>query len=140
MKLKKALSLTLALVMSLTLAIPAFAVEGDGETTAPPEDTAPETITVNFDKNGGYHTVISKTVTAGGVYGDLPTPTREGYTFDGWYTSNSGGSKVTRSTEVTETTPHTLYARWTANQITVNFDSNGGSCPVSSKTVTAGGV
>lgn len=48
-----------------------------------------------------------------GTYGTLPTPaTKEGYTFDGWYTA--GGTKVTTSGSPA-TTGYTLYAHWTAN-------------------------
>ena len=41
--------------------------------------------TVTFDPNGGMVSPASKSVTRGSTYGSLPTPTREGYTFDGWY-------------------------------------------------------
>jgi hypothetical protein len=47
---------------------------------------------VTFDANGGKLTEneeqldsISKTYTVGSTYGELPTPTMEGQTFDGWY-------------------------------------------------------
>ena len=39
---------------------------------------------VTFDPNGGSVDVTSKEVTYGDPYGELPTPTREGYTFKGW--------------------------------------------------------
>ena len=42
--------------------------------------------------------------------GTLATPTRSGYTFDGWYTASSGGSKVTSGTTISK--DMTLYARW----------------------------
>ena len=46
-------------------------------------------------------------------YGDLPTPTRDGYTFDGWYTEPDGkGTKITDSTTLTNNKNHTLYAYW----------------------------
>ena len=45
--------------------------------------------------------------------GSLPTPTRSGYTFDGWYTSANGGTKITDSTKITANT--TVYAHWTKN-------------------------
>lgn len=41
---------------------------------------------VNFDSNGGYIDISSKYVEA--KYGDLPTPTKEGYTFKGWNGKN----------------------------------------------------
>lgn len=73
-----------------------------------------ETYTVTFNAAGGSVYPISKTVTEKEPYGDLPTPTRNNYTFDGWYTSASGGSRVTASTTVTQTRNHTLYAHWTS--------------------------
>lgn len=53
------------------------------------------------------------TVTNGSAYGSLPTPTKDGYTFDGWYTQKEGGSEITASTKVNLTSDQTLYAHWT---------------------------
>ena len=71
-------------------------------------------ITVTFDPNGGSVSPTSKTITKGMSYGILPIPTKTNYTFEGWYTEASGGSKVTSSTTVTATANHTLYAHWTS--------------------------
>ena len=95
-----------------------------------------EKYTVTFNANGGTVSPTSKTVTYGSKYGDLPTPTRTGYTFNGWYTAASGGSKVTSSTTVTTASNHTLYAHWTPNQYTVTFDANDGSGWTTSQKVT----
>ena len=70
--------------------------------------------TVTFDANGGTVSTASKIVIQSDAYGDLPTPTRDGYRFDGWYTAASGGSQVTKDTKVTATANHTLYTHWTA--------------------------
>ena len=96
--------------------------------------------TVNFDPNGGSVSVTSKTVTLGSNYGTLPTPTRSGYSFNGWYTSSSGGSQVTSSTTVTNASNHTLYAHWSSNngEYTVYFDPRGGTVSYDSKKVTYG--
>ena len=93
---------------------------------------------VSFDANGGNVSTASKSVTYGSSYGTLPTPTRTGHTFSGWYTASSGGTKVTSSTTVSSNDDHTLYARWTANSYTVTFDANGGSVATASKSVTYG--
>ena len=45
-------------------------------------------ITVTFDANGGTTPVASKKVSTNGLYGELPTPTRSGYTFKGWNGKN----------------------------------------------------
>ena len=95
-----------------------------------------QTVTVTFNPNGGNVSPTTKTVTIGSSYGTLPTPTRTGYKFDGWYTKSSGGTKVTSSTTVTTASDHTLYAHWTANTYKVTFDANGGSCSTASKNVT----
>ena len=68
--------------------------------------------TVTFDANGGTTSTPSKTVTNGETYGTLPIPTRSGYTFKGWYTTASGGTKITSSTTVSLSAAQTLYAQW----------------------------
>lgn len=90
--------------------------------------------TVKFDANGGSE-CENITVTYDGKYTDLPTTTRTGYTFDGWY---DGSTKVTADTVVKTTADQTLTARWTANKYTVTFDANGGSA-CEDITVTYGG-
>ena len=44
----------------------------------------PAKYNVKFDANGGTVNISKKEVTYGSTYGDLPTPTRSGYTFKGW--------------------------------------------------------
>ena len=95
------------------------------------------TLTVNFNSNGGS-SVSSISVTYDSTYGTLPVPTRNGYTFQGWYTAASGGTKVTASTKVTITATQTLYAHWTGNTISVGFDNNGGSGNIPSKSYKVG--
>ncbi len=96
------------------------------------------TYTVTFNANGGTCSTASKTVTYGSTYGTLPTPTRTGYTFSGWYTAASGGTKITADTKVSITAAQTLYAQWSANSYTVTFNANGGTCSTASKSVTYG--
>ena len=68
--------------------------------------------TVTFDANGGSCDTGSKTVTPGSAIGDLPTPTRDGYDFAGWFRSanESGGYSI--SEDVTIDGNVTLYAHW----------------------------
>lgn len=79
------------------------------------------TYTVSFNSQEGS-SVSSKTVTFGSTYGTLSTPTRTGYSFDGWYTAASGGTKITSSSTVSTAGNHTLYAHWTASQMYVCYD------------------
>lgn len=54
-------------------------------------------------------------ITEGESLNSYPTPTRNGYAFDGWYTAVSGGKKVTGSIKVTGNM--TLYAQWVSRNI-----------------------
>lgn len=93
--------------------------------------------TVTFEPNGGQVSTKSKTVAPGAAYGILPSPTRSGYIFAGWYTAKSGGSRVTSATTFTAGKDQTLYARWT-KKYTVTFNSNRGKVTTKSKTVASG--
>ena len=81
---------------------------------------------VTFDPNGGRVSPTSTAVTIGKPYGTLPTPNRTGYSFDGWYTEKTGGTKVTETTTVGKDPPTKLYAHWTANNYLVTLHANGG--------------
>ena len=96
------------------------------------------TVTFNTTVEGVSVSPTSKTVTYGSTYGDLPTPTRTGYTFNGWYTAATEGNKVTSSTNVTSAKNHTLYAQWTQITYTISYDANGGSGAPNSQTKTYG--
>jgi len=76
--------------------------------------------TVTFDANGGNAIdPATGTTGAGGKLASLPTPTRTGYTFDGWFTGETDGDEVTTSTAFRRNT--TIYAQWTINTYTVTF-------------------
>ena len=83
--------------------------------------------TVSFDANGGTVSTASTIVTYDAAYGILPTPTRTGYSFEGWYTAANGGTRITESSIVSITSNHKLYAQWQINQYTVTFNSAGGT-------------
>ena len=58
----------------------------------------------------------------------LPTPSRTGYSFDGWYTSQTGGTKVGGAgAPYTPTSATTLFAHWTAKTYDVNYSREGGT-------------
>ena len=76
------------------------------------EDTppAPTEFIVTFDGNGGTPSVGSMTTTNQKL-SSLPSASRSGsYSFDGWYTKKSGGTKITTDTVFSADT--TVYAHW----------------------------
>lgn len=82
--------------------------------------------TVSFDASGGENlSKPSVTVTKGEAIGTLPTVSRKGYTFIGWYSAKSGGYKVMTTTKITKN--QTLYAQWKINTYTVKFNKNKGT-------------
>lgn len=81
--------------------------------------------TLTLHAAGGTVALDYKTVTFGEAYGDLPVPTRNGYTFEGWFTAADGGAEVDSDTEVSVAEDHDIYAHWTANTYTVVFNGNG---------------
>ena len=90
-------------------------------------------IDVAFDAAGGSCATASRRYDLGGAYGWLPTATRTGYAFGGWWTeANGGGTRVTEESEVLPGVTE-LYAKWTAKKYTVKFDRNGGTLPAGKK-------
>lgn len=91
---------------------------------------SPNVYTVTLDAQGGTPNEQTKSVTFGQTYGSLDTPLYSGYTFLGWYTMPNGAGTKVESTDVYSTVgDQILYAHWTAAQLVVSFDSNGGSAP-----------
>ena len=87
------------------------------------------TYLVSYNGNGGSVSPTSATVNAGSST-TLPTPTRSGYTFNGWYTAPTGGSLVgAAGGTYTPTAAITLYAQWTIIIVnyTVTWNAVGGS-------------
>ena len=88
----------------------------------------PNRCAVSFDANyeGAGEPAEVEQVT-GTSYVLPPNPVRLGARFDGWWTAPENGARITASTQVTATRPHTFYAHWTMNRYYVHFDANGGS-------------
>ena len=70
------------------------------------------TYTVTLDPNGGEVSPTSIKVTYQSTYGSLPTPTRDGYVFKGWYTSATSGTQILSTTRYTSTQNTTIFAQW----------------------------
>lgn len=83
-------------------------------------------VRVAFDANGGSVGTASTNIAMGEKY-TLPAPERKYYTFDGWYTDKTGGTKVTEKDVMSTSERHTLYAHWTVKNVTVSYDAGDGS-------------
>lgn len=91
---------------------------------------SPQKYNVTFNANGGTITggESSIPVEYGGQYGQVPTATRTGYDFAGWYTTVGNTEQlVTPSTKVDIAADHMVSARWKEKTINVSLDANGGS-------------
>ena len=72
-----------------------------------------------------------------GVAVTLPTTTRSGYIFAGWYDAATGGNKIgDAGASYTITADKTIYAHWTAKEYTITYIPNGGSVTPASDTFT----
>ena len=96
------------------------------------EKTNNATYEISFDTDGGS-SISNKTVTKNSEYGELPEPTKTGYTFVGWKTSE--GKKVTESSIVTKDSAHTLIAEYNENTYTIEYNANTGTGSISSQEV-----
>jgi len=122
-------------------------VAGGGITETISVMQAVATYTLTFDAQGGTVSPSSKTVTYGEQVDTLPTSTKNGYTFGGWFTQTNGNGTQYYATTVYNTAGNTtLYAKWTPNptgEITItDFTSNSTSISSLSQvfTVTVSGI
>ncbi len=120
--------------------------------------------TLNINPNGGSiknesGTVVTTTVKTtknlliykGHNHNSLAwtKPSRTGYTFTGYYTAASGGTKIYgadgaclnegtyfKDDTYQKASDLTVYAQWTPNKYTITFKPTGGTCDPTSKSVT----
>lgn len=97
-------------------------------------------LTVTYDSQGGSAVSSGGTTVGGAIYASPGTPTRVGYTFNGWFAASSGGSAITFPYTHGQVADFTLYAQWTANSLAVIYNSQGGSAVANGSTVTGGTI
>ena len=85
---------------------------------------------VKFDPNGGSVSEETRSVNYGSAIGALPTPTKTGYVFEGWYTSDN--IKVTSESILDPEGDIALTAKWKLAEYTLSF-ANGAYYSVSVK-------
>ena len=78
---------------------------------------------IGFDLAGGTGVSGMLNVIFDATYGELPTPSRLGYSFDGWFIN---GRKITSDTIVSTPSNHVLTASWLPNKYPMVFNANGG--------------
>jgi uncharacterized repeat protein (TIGR02543 family) len=99
------------------------------------------TLNITYDANGGSApSGGAATTITGGTISSLATTSRTGYTFSGWFTAASGGTQITTSAAHTRSANFTLHAQWSANALTVTYDSQGGSAISNGSTTTGGSI
>ena len=109
-----------------------------GSSVSTPSGSFSTTIkyTVTYDANGGNCGQTTGYATSASAAVTLPTPTRSGYIFSGWYTAASGGTRVGGAGDsYTPSANITLYAQW-GKPCTVTYNPNGGSCGTASEKYT----
>ena len=93
----------------------------------------PITYTIELDPAGGTLENTTYEVTENQVYGNLPTPTKKGYNFIGWYLDDK---LITNTTYVIGTEITKLVAKYEAGEYQVTFNADGGIVDPANKTVT----
>ncbi|MBQ2741609.1 MAG: InlB B-repeat-containing protein, partial [Oscillospiraceae bacterium] len=72
---------------------------------------------ITFDANGGTVSVENIVASNDMPVGELPRPSRDYYTFVGWFTEPDGGEEYTAETIMTALADITLYAHWEQNDV-----------------------
>lgn len=92
---------------------------------------SPNTYEISFDANGGNLPTgtTTKQVLFNTAVGALPTPTRAGYDFAGWFTALQNGSQVLANTVYQTAGNLKLYAIWSPKTYTITFNTEGGTMP-----------
>ncbi len=103
---------------------PIVAATEDATYTAQFEAIAEGSKCVTFNSNGGNEGLQYVYVASGAAVGTLPTATKDGYTFDGWFTEASAGTQINAETTISEDV--TYYAHYTIASYTLTWDANGG--------------
>ncbi|MBE5757228.1 MAG: hypothetical protein E7342_05470 [Clostridiales bacterium] len=85
---------------------------------------SPKQFTVTFDVNGGTIDNPTMMVEYGNSY-NIPTPTKVGYDFDGWF----NGNELFNFKNIQILEDITLVAKWKAKEFTITFDAKDGLTP-----------
>jgi len=85
---------------------------------------------ITLNPNGGTVLIDNVSVPFDSEYGILPTPTRTGYTFEGWYYNNT---LINEDTTLKENSNHELTAKWKVIDYKMEYILNGGTANLPAK-------
>ena len=97
-------------------------------------------LTVTFDSQGGSPIADGSASTGSSISASPGTPTRTGYTFNGWFVASSGGASISFPYAHGQTSGFTLYTQWSANALTITYNTQSGSSIASGSTSTGGSI
>ena len=83
---------------------------------------------MTFNTNGGVlpeDVSTTRECRVGIEIGELPLPTRQGYSFDKWYDDSSMTTEVTSET-IAPDEDIEIIANWNPNHYSIRFNANGG--------------
>lgn len=69
-------------------------------------------LTLTLDPNGGTVSPTTLETTSGSYYNNLPTPDRNDYEFNGWWSDPESGERLSDQSVIATTNSHTIYAQW----------------------------
>ena len=98
-------------------------------------------LAVTYDSQGGSAISDGSTTVGGSISASPGTPTRTGYTFNGWFVASSGGTQISFPYTHGQTANFTLYAQWTGISQAISYAAGtggSGSAPSSPTSVLYG--
>ena len=101
-----------------------------------------KTLAVSYDTQGGSSVTSGSTTTGSSISISPGTPTRSGYSFNGWFASSTGGSALTFPYAHSQTADFTLNAQWSVVTYTITYAKNGatGDLATASEAFTTGNL
>lgn len=124
---KKRFILTAVLLMVTTIGLSALGCAKTDPQSGSLDEGIHAIFNLNYNGAPAEDQPEKKELKHGKPYGELPTPTRKGFVFDGWYPDKYlQGDEVTAETLVTWQDDHSLFAKWKGTKITLSYDLQGG--------------
>ena len=97
-------------------------------------------LTISYNTQGGSAIANGSTTAVAPISASPGTPTRDGYTFNGWFTATTGGTAISFPYTHGRTASFTLYAQWTPDPLTIAYNTQGGSTIGSGNTTSGASI